>query len=173
MCLFWSPMVRNSNREPLCGAGIKSDMSRESGVFAVPVKPGSTENWNPRRCGILVVFLRAPRFCIPDSLWRLCMLIASDGSVRLISVAEWVMRANFSRSLWTAHLSGMNTFCARSWASRLLADPVPWPPPPSLRCVTVVFAQCFGDMRHKDRAHARIREYDEGAFGVHFSYCKK
>ena len=68
----------DSNLDPFCGAGIKSDMSRESGVFAVPVKPGSTENWNPRRCGILVV-RRAPRFWMPDSLCRFRMFTASRG----------------------------------------------------------------------------------------------
>ncbi len=83
--LISSAMLRNSNLDPFFGAGIKSDMSRESGVFAVPVKPGSTENWNSRRWGILVV-RRAPRFWIPDSLCKFLMFTASDGSVNLSSM---------------------------------------------------------------------------------------
>ena len=83
-------MVRNSNQDPFFGAGIKSNMSRESGVFAMPVKPGSTENWNPRRCGILVV-RRAPRFWMPDSLCRFRLFTASEESVSFSSVAACVI----------------------------------------------------------------------------------
>jgi hypothetical protein len=116
-------LLRGSSMTPIrtrlrFGAGIKSDMSRESGVFAVPVKPGSTENWNPRRCGIIVV-RRAPRFWMPDSLCRFRIFTASEGSVSLSSVAACVILASFSRSLCTAHRRGMNAFCARSWASRV------------------------------------------------------
>ena len=136
-------MLRNSNRDPFFGAGIKSEMSRESGVFAVPVKPGSTENWNPRRCGILVV-RRAPRFWMPDSLCKFLMFTANDGSVNLSSVAAYVIFANFSRSFCTARRRGMNAFCARSWASRVAVEPVPWAPPLSLRCVTVVSGPISG-----------------------------
>ena len=111
--LTCSAIVRNSNLEPFCGAGIKSDMSRESSVFAVPMKPGSTENWNPRRCGIPVV-RRTPRFWKPDSLCRFGIFTASDGSVSLSSVAACVILANLSRSLCTVRRRGMNAFCART-----------------------------------------------------------
>jgi hypothetical protein len=111
--LTCSVIVRNSNLDQFFGAGIKSDMSRESGVFAVPVKPGSTENWNPRRCGILVV-RRAPRFWMPDSLCRFRIFTACEGSVSLSSVAACVILASFLRSCCTARRRGMNAFCAWS-----------------------------------------------------------
>jgi hypothetical protein len=141
--LISSAMVRNSNLDPFFGAGIKSDMSRQSGVFAVPVKPGSTENWNPRRWGELVV-RRAPRFWMPNSLCKFRMFTASEGSVSLRSVAACVIFANFSRSFCTARRRGIKAFCARSWASRVAVEPVPWAPPPSLRCVTVVSGPISG-----------------------------
>ena len=41
-------------------------------------------------------------------------------------------------------MNGISTFCARSWASRVLADPVLWAPPPSLCCVIFVSGPISG-----------------------------
>ena len=155
--LISSAILRNSNLDPFFGAGIKSEMSRESGVFAVPVKPGSTENWNPRRCGILVV-RSAPRLWIPDSLCKFLMFTASDGSVNLSSVAAYVIFANFSRSFYTARRS--RGHCHRRYAVSLLCR---------VR-LAVFLAERIGNVVHECCSYPGIRKYDQGAFGLHVGF---
>jgi hypothetical protein len=109
------------------------------------------------------------------------MFTASEGSVSLSSVAACVIFANFSRLFCTARRRGIKAFCARSWASRVAVEPpVPWAPPPSLRCVTVVSGPISGlyflrsvsaiNVVYECCAYPGIRKYDKGAFGLHVGF---